>query len=126
MTRHVAVQLGSPAEIDIKRTSETQTGQIFVPAVNGLMMTGVLVLLVVFQNSHRLASAYGVAVTGTMFISTLVTVVVARRLWRWNWLQVAALFVPIAFMRTPCFLGSNLLENPLTAPGSHWRSAPPS
>jgi KUP system potassium uptake protein len=108
MTRQ-AVQLGLLPRIEIRRTSETQSGQIFVPAVNGLMITGVLLLLGIFQNSHRFASAYGVAVTGTMFISTLVTVVVARRLWRWNWLQVAALFVPIAFIDA-VFLASNLLK----------------
>jgi KUP system potassium uptake protein len=108
MTRQ-AVQLGLLPRIEIRRTSETQSGQIFVPAVNGMMITGVLLLLGIFQNSHRFASAYGVAVTGTMFISTLVTVVVARRLWRWNWLQVAALFVPIAFIDA-VFLASNLLK----------------
>ena len=79
-----AVQLGLLPRLDIKRTSETQTGQIFVPAVNGLMMVGVLLLLVVFQSSHRLASAYGVAVTGTMFINTLLAYVVARHLWKWQ------------------------------------------
>jgi KUP system potassium uptake protein len=104
-----AVQLGLLPRIEIRRTSETQQGQIFVPAVNGMMIAGVLLLLGVFQNSHRFASAYGVAVTGTMFISTLVTVVVARRLWRWNRLQVLALFIPIAFVDA-VFLASNLLK----------------
>jgi KUP system potassium uptake protein len=108
MTRQ-AVQLGLLPRIDIRRTSETQSGQIFVPAVNGMMIAGVLLLLGVFQNSHRFASAYGVAVTGTMFISTLLTVVVARRLWRWNRLQVATLFVPIAFVDI-IFLASNMLK----------------
>ena len=78
MTRQV-VQLGLLPRLDIKRTSETQSGQIFVPATNTLMMIGVLILLVVFQTSHNLASAYGVAVTGTMFISTLLAYVVARQ-----------------------------------------------
>jgi KUP system potassium uptake protein len=108
MTRQ-AVQLGLLPRIEIRRTSATQSGQIFVPAVNGMMIVGVLLLLGIFQNSHRFASAYGVAVTGTMFISTLVTVVVARRLWRWTRLQVAALFVPIAFIDA-VFLASNLLK----------------
>ncbi len=108
MTRQ-AVQLGLLPRIDIRRTSATQSGQIFVPAVNGMMIAGVLLLLGIFQSSHRIASAYGVAVTGTMFISTLVTVVVARRLWRWSRLQVAALFVPIAFVDA-VFLASNLLK----------------
>ena len=108
MTRQ-AVQLGLLPRIEIRRTSETQSGQIFVPAVNGLMLTGVLLLLVVFQSSHRFASAYGVAVTGTMMISTLLTYVVARRLWRWNWLQIAALLGPISVVDV-VFFASNLLK----------------
>jgi len=104
-----AVQLGLLPRLDIKRTSETQTGQIFVPAVSGLMMTGGLVLLGVFQTSHRLASAYGVAVTGTMFINTLLAYVVARHLWKWQVWRVAAVLVPISIIDT-VFLASNLLK----------------
>jgi KUP system potassium uptake protein len=106
-----AVQLGLLPRISIKRTSETQTGQIFVPAVNGLMMAGVLVLLVVFQSSHRLASAYGVAVTGTMFISTCLAYVVARRLWKWSRWRVIVLFAPITLMDS-VFLAANLVKIP--------------
>ncbi len=73
-----AVQLGLLPRIDIKRTSETQAGQIFVPAVNNFLMVGVLALLVSFQHSHRLASAYGIAVTGAMFVDTLLAYVIAR------------------------------------------------
>ncbi|HEY5290610.1 MAG TPA: potassium transporter Kup [Caulobacteraceae bacterium] len=104
-----AVQLGLLPRISITRTSETQTGQIFVPAVNTLMMVGVLVLLVVFQTSHRLASAYGVAVTGTMFVSTCLAYVVARRLWKWSWPRVLALFIPITIVDS-VFLASNLTK----------------
>jgi KUP system potassium uptake protein len=108
MTRQ-AVQLGLLPRIEIKRTSETQSGQIFVPAVNGVMIVGVLVLLVVFQSSHRLASAYGVAVTGTMFISTLLAYVVVRHMWKWNRWQIAALLVPTSLVDS-VFLSSNLLK----------------
>jgi KUP system potassium uptake protein len=104
-----AVQLGLLPRISIRRTSETQTGQIFVPAANGLMMTGVLVLLMIFQTSHRLASAYGVAVTGTMFVSTCLAYVVARRMWGWSWLRVIPLFAPITFVDA-VFLTSNLTK----------------
>jgi len=106
-----AVQLGLLPRIAIKRTSETQTGQIFVPAVNGWMMLGVLVLLVIFQSSHRLASAYGVAVTGTMFINTCLAYVVARRLWRWRWWRIAAVLAPISVIDL-VFLSSNMLKIP--------------
>jgi KUP system potassium uptake protein len=106
-----AVQLGLLPRISITRTSEVQTGQIFVPAVNTLMMIGVLVLLVVFQTSHHLASAYGVAVTGTMLVSTCLAYGVARRLWRWSWLRVLMVFAPITFVDT-VFLASNLTKLP--------------
>ena len=104
-----AVQLGLLPRIAIKRTSETQTGQIFVPAVNSLMMAGVLLLLVVFQSSHGLAAAYGAAVTGTMFISTLLAYVVARHMWKWRISQIALLLIPISFLDT-VFLVSNLFK----------------
>jgi KUP system potassium uptake protein len=104
-----AVQLGLLPRLTIRRTSETQTGQIFVPAANALMMAGVLVLLLVFQTSHRLASAYGVAVTGTMFVSTCLAYVVARRMWRWSWPRVILLFAPITFV-DGVFLASNLTK----------------
>jgi KUP system potassium uptake protein len=104
-----AAQLGLLPRISITRTSETQTGQIFVPAVNTLMMVGVLVLLLVFQTSHRLASAYGVAVTGTMFVSTCLAYVVARRMWGWSWPRVLLLFAPITIVDT-VFLTSNLTK----------------
>ena len=110
MTRQV-VQLGLLPRLDIKRTSETQSGQIFIPATNTMMMIGVLLLLVVFQSSHHLASAYGIAVTGTMFISTLLAYVVARHMWKWSWFRIIILLGPISIMDTG-FLASNLFKIP--------------
>jgi KUP system potassium uptake protein len=106
-----AVQLNLVPRIDIKRTSETQAGQIFVPVVNSLLMVGVLVLLVVFQDSHRLASAYGIAVTGAMFVDTLIAFVIARRVWKWTRWQTALLVVPLALVDVT-FISSNLLKIP--------------
>jgi KUP system potassium uptake protein len=103
------VQLGLTPRIEIRRTSETQSGQIYVPTVNGIMIVGVLLLLGVFQSSHRLASAYGVAVTGTMFISTLLAFVVVSRQWGWGRLRAALLLGPIACL-DGVFLSSNLLK----------------
>jgi KUP system potassium uptake protein len=106
-----AVQLGLLPRISIKRTSETQAGQIFVPAVSSLLMVGVLVLLVVFRDSHRLASAYGIAVTGAMFVDTLLAYVIARRVWKWKPYQVALLIAPLAVIDLT-FISSNLLKIP--------------
>ncbi len=65
-----AVQLGLFPRIDIRRTSETQAGQIFVPQVNTFLLIGVLILLFTFRSSSNLAAAYGIAVTGAMFVDT--------------------------------------------------------
>jgi len=108
MTRQ-AVQIGVLPRIDAKRTSETQAGQVFMPAVNGLLLAAEMILLAVFQTSHNLASAYGVAVTGTMLISTLLAFAVARRAWRWGWPRTLATLVPIAAVDL-VFLSSNLLK----------------
>jgi KUP system potassium uptake protein len=106
-----AVQLGLLPRMDIKRTSEHQSGQIFVPQINTLLMVGVLLLLFMFQTSSRLASAYGIAVTGAMFVDTLLAFVIVRRHWKWGWWSTAALLVPLAFIDL-VFISSNLLKIP--------------
>jgi len=106
-----AVQLGLLPRIDIRNTSETQAGQIFVPAVNTFLMVGVLVLLVVFQSSHNLTAAYGVAVTGTMLVNTLMAYSVIRKGWKWPMWAVVGTLVPFAFIDS-VFLTSNLLKIP--------------
>jgi len=106
-----AVQLGLLPRIDIRFTSETQAGQIFVPAVNTFLMIGVLLLLFVFQSSHNLTAAYGVAVTGVMLINTLMSYSVITRKWGWPvWMTLAAL-VPFGMIDS-VFLTSNLLKIP--------------
>jgi len=106
-----AVQLGVLPRISIKRTSETQAGQIFVPAVNNFLMVGVLVLLLVFRDSHRLASAYGIAVTGAMFGDTLLAYVIAKHVWKWKPFQIALLLAPLTAVDIT-FISSNLLKIP--------------
>ena len=106
-----AVQLGLIPRMDIKRTSETQAGQIFVPSINTFLLIGVLTLLVMFQSSSRMASAYGIAVTGAMFVDTLLAYVVVRRMWKWNLFQTALLLVPLALIDL-VFISSNALKIP--------------
>ena len=106
-----AVQLGLLPRIDIRNTSETQAGQIFVPAVNSLLMVGVLVLLFTFQSSHNLTAAYGVAVTGTMLVNTLMAYSVITKKWKWPLWAVAGTLTPFGFIDT-VFLTSNLLKIP--------------
>ena len=106
-----AVQLGLLPRLDITRTSETQAGQIFVPQINNMLMVGVLVLVVIFRSSDSLTSAYGIAVTGTMLISTIMAYIVMRRVWHWSKLQVLALLIPLGSIES-FFMASNLLKIP--------------
>ncbi len=106
-----AVQLGLLPRIIIRRTSETQAGQIFVPGVNTLLLIGVLVLLVMFKTSSNLAAAYGIAVTGAMLVDSLLFFVIIRRLWnRPLWNAVAALLVFGGLDMV--FVSANLLKIP--------------
>ncbi|WP_436008816.1 potassium transporter Kup [Phenylobacterium sp. LjRoot219] len=106
-----AVQLGLFPRIDIRRTSETQAGQIFVPQVNTLLLIGVLVLLVMFRTSSNLAAAYGIAVTGAMFIDTLLFFVIVRYFWKKpTW--VAAVAAGGFGLLDVVFISSNLLKIP--------------
>ncbi|HEY3812113.1 MAG TPA: potassium transporter Kup [Caulobacteraceae bacterium] len=106
-----AVQLGLLPRIDIKRTSETQAGQIFVPQVNSYLMIGVLVLLITFRTSSHLTSAYGIAVTGAMFVDTMLAWVILRHLWKWPVWRSLLLFVPLACLDL-VFISSNMLKIP--------------
>jgi KUP system potassium uptake protein len=106
-----AVQLGLLPRIDIRRTSETQAGQIYVPQVNTFLMIGVILLLVTFQTSSNLAAAYGIAVTGSMFVDTLLFFVIIRYLWKKPlWLAILAV---VGFGALDLvFFSSNLLKLP--------------
>jgi KUP system potassium uptake protein len=78
------ILLGLLPRMDVRRTSETQTGQIYLPQINSLLMVGVLLLVAMFQTADNLADAYGLAVTGTMLVTTILAYIVARRMWRWR------------------------------------------
>ncbi|WP_414636204.1 potassium transporter Kup [Asticcacaulis sp.] len=106
-----AVQLGLLPRIDIKRTSETQAGQIFVPQINTLLMIGVLVLLFAFRSTDRLTSMYGIAVTGAMLVDTLLAYVFLRHVWKWKRWQAWLLLIPLGALDL-VFFGSNLLKIP--------------
>jgi KUP system potassium uptake protein len=106
-----AVQLGLFPRISILRTSETQAGQIYVPQVNTALMIGVLLLLFVFRTSSNLGSAYGIAVTGAMFVDTLLFFVIVRFMWKrplWLALLASGGFGLIDIV----FISSNLLKIP--------------
>jgi KUP system potassium uptake protein len=106
-----AVQLGLLPRMTIKRTSETVAGQIYVPAVNWLLMSGVLLLLVMFKNSSNLAAAYGIAVTATMVVTVLLLYVIAIHYWKWPAISALAVLTPFLLIDL-IFLGSNTLKIP--------------
>jgi KUP system potassium uptake protein len=104
-----AIQLGLLPRMDVRRTSETQSGQIFVPQLNTMLLIGVLAVMITFQTSSALAHAYGLAVTGTMIVTTTMAYIVMRRLW--NWKLPAALAFAIPFLTLDlAFLSANALR----------------
>jgi KUP system potassium uptake protein len=106
-----AVQLGLLPRIDIRRTSETVAGQIYVPFINNLLMVGVLALLVMFRNSSNLAAAYGIAVTGAMLVDTVLFFFIIQHVWKrpfWQAALAAGAFGSIDVV----FVGANLLKIP--------------
>ncbi len=95
-----AVQLGYAPRMRTVHTSEKEIGQIYVPGVNWMLLGAVIALVVGFQSSSALASAYGIAVTLTMMIDTLLAFVVVRALWRWSLTQslaFLAIFITVDF-----------------------------
>jgi KUP system potassium uptake protein len=106
-----AIQLGFMPRLSILHTSEKAAGQIYIPAINWGLAVMVLLLVLFFQSSSNLAAAYGIAVTGAMFIDTCLIAVVLLSLWKWpKWkaLPILALFFIVDF----AYLGANLLKVP--------------
>ncbi len=104
-----AIQLGLLPRFEIRHTSAQQAGQIYMPRVNGLLLTGVLLLVALFRSSSALASAYGIAVTGTMVVTCMMAFIVIWRLWRWSFIAAAALIVPFLLIDLT-FLSANMLK----------------
>ena len=104
-----AIQLRLLPRMRIRHTSDAQEGQIYMPAVNQGLMVAVLVLVVVFGNSSALASAYGIAVTGTMVVTATLAMVVAHKHWGLRAPLAVALFAPFLALDLT-FLGANLLK----------------
>jgi KUP system potassium uptake protein len=106
-----AVQLGYMPRMTIRHTSAREAGQIYIPEVNKALAIGTLLLVVGFGSSTALGGAYGVAVTGTMAITTVLFVAVARQRWNWSRAQVIAFLVLFLTIDLAFFL-SNLLKVP--------------
>jgi KUP system potassium uptake protein len=102
-----AMQLGLLPPVTVRQTSEHEGGQIYLPGVNGLLFAGVLVVILTFGSSQRLATAYGVSVTGALVVDTLLLLIVARVLWHWRPWQLALAAVAFGGVELT-FLSANL------------------
>jgi len=104
-----AVQLGYLPRVHVVHTSGETEGQIYVPWVNRMLMVSCIALVLAFQRSSQLASAYGVAVTADMVITTLIFYLVMRRAWSWSlWKAVPLIAIFLAFDLS--FFGANILK----------------
>lgn len=104
-----AVRLGFLPHLTVRQTSTQESGQIYVPAVNWLLFGGVLVLIVTFRSSASLATAYGLAVTGTLLLTTTLFLMYAATAWhweRWKLVGVAVVFGGVELL----YLGANLTK----------------
>ncbi|SDH76700.1 potassium transporter Kup [Nitrosomonas sp. Nm132] len=104
-----AIQLGYIPRMQMLHTSEREVGQIYIPFVNWLLMLGVVALVVGFGSSSNLAAAYGIAVTATMAIDTLLVFFVIYGLWRWHWAAAVAI-ITVFLVIDLAFVSANLMK----------------
>jgi KUP system potassium uptake protein len=104
-----AIHLGFLPRMEIYFTSESHTGQIYLPAVNTILLFGVMALVLMFRSSESLAVAYGIAVTGDMVVSTILFYNFVRAYWKWSLPKTLLLIAPLLVIES-IFLGSNLTK----------------
>ncbi len=102
------VQLGFLPRLEVKHTSETEQGQIYMPQVNMMLLIGVMILTQQFKTSDSLAAAYGLAVTGTFLATSCLAILVFRRAYRWPWLAVFGVFGPLWALDAAYFISTAL------------------
>ncbi len=104
-----SVQLGYSPRVQIVHTSQSETGQIFVPEVNRALGLGCILVVLMFRSSSSLAAAYGIAVTGTMTITTILFYVLARTHWQWS-IWRAGLLTAFFLIIDLAFFSANMLK----------------
>lgn len=103
-----AMQLGFLPRMEVRHTSESQAGQIYMPRVNWLLLTGVLLLVFMFRSSSELAAAYVLAVATTEWTAGVLGFIVIWKLWRWPLWAAAAVMVPLMLVDLTFVLASTL------------------
>jgi KUP system potassium uptake protein len=106
-----AVNLGYSPRVEIRHTSETEQGQIYIPQINWLLMVSCVLLVLGFRTSSNLAAAYGLAVTACMFITTLIFMKVSQSHFHWSKAKAYLIGLPLLFIDA-VFLGANLFKIP--------------
>ncbi len=106
-----AVQLGLLPRLEVRQTSATTQGQVYVPQVNWLLMIGVVALVFAFRSSDALAAAYGIAVTGTMVTTAVLLIIAMRNLWHWPF-PVALVVGGALLLLDLIFFAANALKIP--------------
>ncbi len=106
-----AVLLGYSPRVRIEHTSAREIGQIYIPSVNWALMISTIALVVGFRSSSNLAAAYGVAVTTTMAITTMLMAVVAHELWKWS-ISASLLLAGVFLVPDLAFFGANIVKVP--------------
>ena len=104
-----AIHLGLLPRFTVTRTSETEKGQIYIPRVNWYLLAAVVLVVIAFKSSSALAAAYGIAVTGTMVVTSALAFLAIRYSWRWTATAAAAVMGPLMLIDL-IFLGANLLK----------------
>ncbi|HET8604392.1 MAG TPA: potassium transporter Kup [Marmoricola sp.] len=102
-----AMRLGLLPSLTVHQTSEREGGQIYLPAVNGLLFLGVMAAVLSFRSSQRLATAYGISVTGALVVDTVLLLLVARQLWHWRTWQLVVAGIAFGGLEVS-FLTANL------------------
>jgi KUP system potassium uptake protein len=104
-----AIQLGLVPRLQIRHTSESVAGQIYLPRIGHILFVGVVLVVLAFRSSSNLAAAYGLSVTATMVIDSLMAFFVVWRYWRWPFWRAALLMVPLILIEQ-AFLVANVLK----------------
>ena len=106
-----ALQLGFIPRMRINHTSEEKEGQIYLPRINWILMIGVMSVVIIFQNSSALASAYGIAITLNMVIATILAGFVFLEVWKWSWFKTT-MIISIFFIIDLIFFSANIIKVP--------------
>ena len=103
-----AIQLGYTPRLEVQHTSDQEIGQIYLPALNWLLLVSIIALVIGFGSSSNLAAAYGIAVTGTMLITNILAIAVAVRLWNWSPLRAILGALPFICIDLGFFLANSV------------------